>query len=67
VLTISAIEEIATSDNRFPTLHISQCRSTTVVIMSEESFKHLLGNICLLDRTNYMRKKNVRLDAQAAS
>jgi len=25
----------------------------TILIISEESFKHLLGNICLLNRTNY--------------
>jgi len=53
VLTSSAIEEIETSDGRFPTRHISQLVSTTVVIMSEESFKHPLGNIRLLDHTNY--------------
>jgi len=52
-LTNSAIEEFATSDDRFPTLHISRRISTTVVIMSEESLKHPLGNIRLLDRTNY--------------
>jgi len=44
---------IATSDDRFPTLHISRHISRTVVIISEESFKHPLGNIRLLDRTNY--------------
>ena len=32
----------------FPSSHFD-----TILIMSEESFKHPLGNIRLLDRTNY--------------
>jgi len=34
-----------------------------ILIMSEESFKHPLGNICLLDRTNYAVWKEVCMKA----